>query len=709
MSKLDVDVDQGDRAIANYKGGDDDTSTPGQMAQTVRANPKCLGCYHYDQIAGKRHGLCTKGLLPKKCGDGSDPEAGYAPLVPDQAAYNDWKAKRGQRYTAPRATVVVPSEIRAPAFHVEVLGDSDLALSQRVSREEAEQLIKAELAQLREGSRLHKAVLRAALRKGFFSPARKTPSYHAAEPAFVKQPAAPKPAAAAPAPKPSASTAGSKHFAPIPTLKTNKYKTVGYSSPKQPTRAKTPTPSEPFHNMGGKASSGEGTKAGRVRSVAGPAQSGGGTVAGRRPNANTEHTISDTAATVARPRDDMRTVRTGAPKGMAKPKSDYRTAPSRRSLGGNRNTQYRPGGWNSSNLARDSRDKKEPGMDTMIRRNIMGKGYSSDEIKQIMASATPGSRIYKALQAKVSTASIEGKPAKGAQASTHSPTMRKVREQQTQNPHPDAKSKSREANGGTVFHFSKLASSAGVQKQDVLTTAINSHHSQHFIDQMRHTHGEKIKGLSDNQLRSAYHSTGIRKGLPLGMKRYMNADQALAEHIATNGLLTGREHERSLASRAQARQPPTFIESASLTKSLIDHHKDDVIGHTGTGKPVKVDGKYHGGFTEEEHEDAADLHNSIADKMDRMVSPWNSDGGKTLGPAARRHLAKKGQHHRQMAQGHGEARSKLAVERYKKEDAERAAKFAPPAGNKADKPDAFKSFVGGVPCSAADEVRPIEE
>lgn len=52
----------------------------GIMPRTVGANAKCEGCFHYDSKTGQS-GLCMVGLQPTSCGDGEDPNNGYAPVT----------------------------------------------------------------------------------------------------------------------------------------------------------------------------------------------------------------------------------------------------------------------------------------------------------------------------------------------------------------------------------------------------------------------------------------------------------------------------------------------------------------------------------------------------------------------------------------------------------------------------------------------------
>ena len=115
----DVDFDAGYTGVADYSG---------EVAMRVKPNPKCNGCLHYDsnQVA------CRIGVLPSVCGDGSFPEIGFAPANPSRVA--------GKNQTQIHSdAVAVPARgedhtvINEIPYRIEVLGDSALTLSERMS------------------------------------------------------------------------------------------------------------------------------------------------------------------------------------------------------------------------------------------------------------------------------------------------------------------------------------------------------------------------------------------------------------------------------------------------------------------------------------------------------------------------------------------------------------------------------------------------
>ena len=95
---------------------DDETTGVGTI---IMPNAKCDGCLHY--VANRT--LCLKGTVPNACGDGSAPEVGYAPVVTDAAAYQEWRAKRGLAHNAPRSTTPASDDRSGPDLVIQVLGD----------------------------------------------------------------------------------------------------------------------------------------------------------------------------------------------------------------------------------------------------------------------------------------------------------------------------------------------------------------------------------------------------------------------------------------------------------------------------------------------------------------------------------------------------------------------------------------------------------
>lgn len=116
MKRSDIDVERG------YYDTD---KSGGQMATIVPMNKKCAGCLHYET----NRTACMKALAPKSCGSGSDPEQGYAPMMPDAQAYQEWRQKKGMKFTTPPAQAGKKDKNKGPSYSVHVLGDHAGTLS----------------------------------------------------------------------------------------------------------------------------------------------------------------------------------------------------------------------------------------------------------------------------------------------------------------------------------------------------------------------------------------------------------------------------------------------------------------------------------------------------------------------------------------------------------------------------------------------------
>jgi hypothetical protein len=117
----DADIDAGQFGIADY-------GATGEVAMRVKPNMKCNGCGHYQHD----HTACMIGVVPSVCGDGSFPEIGYAPATPNRIA-----AKNATQLHADAVAIPAQAEnhtiIQEIPYRIEVLGDSALTLSERMS------------------------------------------------------------------------------------------------------------------------------------------------------------------------------------------------------------------------------------------------------------------------------------------------------------------------------------------------------------------------------------------------------------------------------------------------------------------------------------------------------------------------------------------------------------------------------------------------
>ena len=120
LAKSEADVDEGLFGVANK----------GQMAMRVEMNPKCRACNHYDENVS----ACQIGMVPAVCGDGSYPEIGYAPAQPDRlAAKNQVRNKEDMVNTSAQASAGESVIMQDIPYRIEVLGDSALTLSERMT------------------------------------------------------------------------------------------------------------------------------------------------------------------------------------------------------------------------------------------------------------------------------------------------------------------------------------------------------------------------------------------------------------------------------------------------------------------------------------------------------------------------------------------------------------------------------------------------
>lgn len=155
----------------------------------------------------------------------------------------------------------------------------------------------------------------------------------------------------------------------------------------------------------------------------------------------------------------------------------------------------------------------------------------------------------------------------GTVSADHSPVYKRIREKMSENPnHPDAKAKARKAGGGKIFGMDKLSQLTGSPAKHIRDLAVNSHHSSHFVEQARSKYGEKIKHLSDGQLRSAYHSTGILHSQRDGDLEKGRGKTTLDVSLGNDGGLTGL----TCAKSSKMAQMPEGLRRISGSDSLYN-------------------------------------------------------------------------------------------------------------------------------------------
>lgn len=152
---FDVDVDPGMFTVADYARKDeestpgenhpeDETTGAGTYATIVKPNAKCSSCLHYDA----NRTACMQALYPTSCGDGSKPETGYAPSIADPAINAAKKVVDGMKVSAPVAMIDAGSsngnDDTSAAGALQMLGDEVFnAAMHRNTRNGKEMLQKA--------------------------------------------------------------------------------------------------------------------------------------------------------------------------------------------------------------------------------------------------------------------------------------------------------------------------------------------------------------------------------------------------------------------------------------------------------------------------------------------------------------------------------------------------------------------------------------
>jgi hypothetical protein len=286
-----------------------------------------------------------------------------------------------------------------------------------------------------------------------------------------------------------------------------------------------------------------------------------------------------------------------------------------------------------------------------------------------------------------------------------SPVLAAVRKRQMATPSPESKQKAAQAGGGKVFSHTSLAQHAGVKPEAIADLAHGSQHVHDFHQKVRQQFGDKVKHLTSRQIRSAYHSTGLMHSMPSenDMEKALSWKKTgSSTHVAEAphgtyrvqsgaGLASTSHHELSFKPKgAKGFKPVSAVgfpspkhamraaskHAVSATKSLTHddldiikahkHSKRCVIGHTSSGDAVHSDGYEAEGLDEAGHNEAAELHGDLSNKLSRAASQWPSMGGESKLPsAARKYLQGLADHHNHLAARHRETAYKHRSEQNK--------------------------------------------
>lgn len=528
---IDVDIDAGIFGIAQYGAKDEEstgeghpedetTGGAGKLATRVEPNPKCMGCMQYDNTRG----VCTVALYPTSCGDGSKPETGYAPLVPNAVAYEEWQKKKGLAHNAPTANAQadgVPAYPAGPEFKTQVLGDEGylaLSLAEAAYR-------RAEFPALRDALLVKSA---AQTSNGSYQMARRkrggyTITHRSNEGAMTTigyYPTETHATGAAMAHYKKKSMAAKDPDVHCPRcgeadLKKNNVCKCGYSMKSATLRSTVAYSDE--NEVGGPVS--KGAKKPKVFPHAGKLSANNKLP--RKPGAPHIPKVkkSDEAWAIA-----------GAAwkKVGAKKKAEYvqramaRHAEAGESVKAEQYAHQAPREF----VARLAADKSEPFV----------VEFGPDMVADLM-------RARHAVR-KAVAAMAQPKPAQG-----QSPILAAVRARQMRSPSAGSKVKAKQAGGGKEFPHGKLAEAAGVKPEEVAAHAHQAPHVSAFVNKVRSSYGDKVKHVTDGQIRSAYHSTGLMHS----MTSNMNKGGSLKwEHPASGSGLTTSRGRPTVTVRGQA-------------------------------------------------------------------------------------------------------------------------------------------------------------
>jgi hypothetical protein len=624
-------------AIAKYKSVDEQSTNEGhpedettggggQMATIVDPNPKCNSCLHYNV----NRSLCMMALVPTSCGDGSKPETGFAPLVPNATAYQEWRAKRGLQHNAPRGTVAadglrsasgakppVAGPGESPDFEVQVLGDEghmELSLSHpdlRKGGKLAAAGYQVHVVGSPKSGGVHLTHIPPGKKQGsFLGPKEGFPSVkHAVK--FAKQ-------HMAGAHKSMSEDSAEK------CMKCGAPWGKGSSCMKCGTALKKPNAfdlKKQAARVGGPVSKGLSWSA--ITRTA--KRSGGYGMPGHKYGGSATQRLTENIKKLKKQKASA--VKTKVRKGWklgdagvmgGKPGSRIRAKPM-----STPRTFVKPGGkprtaagktWRKMATTLKTKVHKAATMPMPKLKNpAMKQGYAGEDVDQTkhmnikpIDTHNPKRQAAGVAQApKQDTSWAPGKTVVGAKVDTNrSPMLHAIRRRQMENPQPEAKYKAAQAGGGKVFSHAALAQHVGMKPEHIADLAHASQHVHDFHAKVRKEFGDKVKNLTSGQIRSAYHSTGLMHALT----------------------------------------------SADLT--LIKSHKMKrrcCIGHTTSGKPIHSDAHGWEAYDEDDHRDASETHLGIAARMSSAV-----DGGAYgLSPAGKRYMRDLADHHRHLGSKHG--------------------------------------------------------
>jgi hypothetical protein len=427
---------------------EDETTGGGRYARAVEPNVKCLGCLHYDN----RLGYCLVALVPTSCGDGSKPETGYAPLVPNAMAHQEWRQKRGLPFNAPAPMAADQgNETGVAKFETKILGDEgyvELSLRNDLFKDmglhDTLGGFHAALKMHKPGSAMHTRLL----------------ASHANHAPLIGQ-------------LQRMGEAGSKVIRAMnhaANSKANAGLGVGARVMARSLNAKEQKPD--LCKCGGKLVKGACSKCGQKSLRTTVAFDGPNKVNG--PVMKSKWAIASAAWQKV--------------SGAQKAKYVHAAMARHKKAG----ESIKPGKY----AKRAPREFME---------RITHKSFAPSLVEEFGHSL--GAHLYKARRLIQKAAlAMRSSP---SQAAGPSPILAAVRKRQMDNPTPESQAKARQAGGGKTFKHTALAEAAGVKPEAIADMAHQAHHVHEFYEQVRQKFGDKVKHLTSGQIRSAYHSTGL--------------------------------------------------------------------------------------------------------------------------------------------------------------------------------------------------------
>lgn len=485
--------------------GVDETSSPVGNATRVAPNKKCNGCLHYEM----QNQLCLAALQPESCGDGSEPETGYAPLIPDAQAYKDWRSKRMHRYSAPTAQADAGPMPKGPSYKLEVIGDSTVTKS-----------VPLVIAKAKNHARVHGLP--------------RTPGTHGVN--------------------------REDYHAPHGT-----YEIRAHRKGIQATYRRKGSSRMSF------------VAAGNGPEVHGAILAHHQRRSGRTMKESTMKSMKPKCSKCSGLMKNDKCMKCGsyAMKGGKPATHEVRTAGVKQAM-----HAIRTGG---------------PAME---KPKTLG-----DRIRSVFGKAAPAAAPAAPPKATAAVQAVKTRMMSAA-------------------PNEVAHGKAKQAGGGKVFHSSKLAATAGVPHDTIKQHAVESQHSGHFVQHVRSTYGEKVKHLTDGQIRSAYHSMNLQHSIR-----------------------------------------PNLAKALGVAKSHAAK-KVTTVGHTTTGKPIHSNGHGADSYSEDDHRDAGEVHHDLAERMRNAAHGGTYKG--TAHHAARKYLMACADHHSNIGSAHNRKASEMANARYEK-------------------------------------------